>query len=185
MSARSVVSVVAVVIAVVASFYAGMVFANQDRAADDDVKRDFMFQVAGYETANQGGQTMNIFVHYRYNQGIATEDIPNYIDLRTQVLEFLDNVDASQNPYWETLNQQICTQLEHGFPLEAISCQLQVLSDDRPGLPYEPGFHTTIHTIGDIEPLAIPGPIGSPDPLVPLQTFGPPSSPAASPVAAR
>ena len=178
MSARSFISVIAVVIVVAASFYAGTVFANQGRAAADDVKRDFMFQVVGYQTANQGGQTMNIFVHYRYNQGIATEDIPNYIDLHTQVLEFLNNVDTSQNPYWETLNHQICTQLKQGFPLEAISCQLQVLSDDRPGLPYEPGFHTTIHTIGDIEPLAIPGPIGSPDPLAPSQTLGPSGSAA-------
>lgn len=55
MSACSVISVVAVIIVVAASFYAGMVFANQGRAAADDVKRDFMFQIAGYETANQGG----------------------------------------------------------------------------------------------------------------------------------
>ena len=183
MSARSVISVVAVIIVVAASFYAGMLFANQGRAAADEVKRDFMFQVAGYETANQGGQTMNIFIHYRYNRGIATDDIPNYIDLRTQVLDFLNDVDSSQNPYWETINQQICTQLKQGFPLAAISCQLQVLSDSRPGLPYEPGFHTTIHTIGDIEPLAIPGPIGSPDPLTPSETLEPPGSPAVSPVA--
>ena len=181
MSARSIISVVAVLIVVAASFYAGTLFANQGPPTADAVKRDFMFQVAGYQTANQGGQTMNIFVRYRYNAGIATEDIPNYIDLRTQVLNFLNDVDASQNPYWETLNQQICTQLKEGFPLEAISCQLQVLSDDRPGLPYEPGFHTTIHTIGDIEPLAIPGPVGSPDPLMPSETLGPPGSPATSP----
>lgn len=183
MSVRSIISVVVVLVLVAASFYAGTVFATQGRAGADAAKRDFMFQVAGYETANQGGQTMNIFVHYRYEPGIATEDIPNYIDLRTQVLDFLNEVDASQNPYWETLNQEICTQLKDDFPLEAISCQLQVLSDDRPGLPYEPGFHTTIHTIGDIEPLAIPGPIGSPDPLAPSETVEPPGSPATSPAA--
>lgn len=158
-----------------------MVFANSARSGDV-AKRDFMFQIAGYETENQGGQTLNIFVHYRYNAGIATEDIPNYVDLRTQMLEFLENVDSSLNPYWETLNQQICSQLKNNFPLEAISCQLQVLSDDRPGLPYEPGFHTSIHTIGDIAPLAIPGPIGSPDTLGPSETLAPPSQePAPSP----
>jgi hypothetical protein len=118
-----------------------------------------MFQVPGYHTDNQGGQTLNIFVHYRYNAGIATADIPNYIDLRTQVLDFLDAVDASQDPYWETLNQEICSQLKSGYPIEAVSCQLQVLPDDRSGLPYEPGYHTSIHTIGAIEPLAVTGPI--------------------------
>ena len=157
-------------------------FASPGRGGADAARRDFMFQIAGYQTQNQGGQTLNIFVHYRYNPGIATGDIPNYIDLRTQMLDFLNGVDPSLNPYWETLNQQICTQLKNNFPLQAISCQLQVLSDDRPGLPYEPGFHTSIHTIGDIDPLAIPGPIGSPDTLGPSETITPPSvEPVASP----
>lgn len=175
MSARAVVLIVALLALVAASFYGGLMFANQGRAGTDAAKRDFMFQIAGYQTENQGGQTLNIFVHYRYAAGIATEDIPNYVDLRTQMIDFLDQVDSSLNPYWETLNQQICTQLKNNFPLEAISCQLQVLSDDRPGLPYEPGFHTSIHTIGDIDPLAIPGPIGSPDTLGPSETLVPPS----------
>ena len=128
-------------------------------SGDGAAKREFMFQVGGYHTDNQGGQTMNIFIHYRYNDGIATADIPNYEDLRTEVLNFLDAVDISQEPYWETLNQEICAQLKAGFPVEAISCQFQVLPDDRSGLPYEPGYHTSIHTIGDIEPLAVTGPI--------------------------
>lgn len=175
MSARAVIFVIALLTLAAASFYGGVLFTNQGRAQNDAAKRDFMFQIAGYQTENQGGQTLNIFVHYRYNPGIATEDIPNYVDLRTQMLEFLEDVDSSLNPYWETLNQQICSQLKSNFPLEAISCQLQVLSDDRPGLPYEPGFHTSIHTIGDIDPLAVPGPIGSPDTLGPSETLAPPS----------
>jgi hypothetical protein len=183
MSARTVVALIAMVGILATSFYAGVLLSGRSQGGGDDVKRDFMFQVAGYQTANQGGQTMNIFIHYRYNAGIATEDIPNYVDLRTQVVDFLDNVDASLNPYWETLSKQICTQLKSGFPIEAISCQFQVLSDDRPGLPYEPGFHTSIHTIGDIDPLAIPGPIGSPDPLSPSETLQPTVSPSQSPTA--
>ncbi|MDQ3477341.1 MAG: hypothetical protein M3492_13720, partial [Actinomycetota bacterium] len=101
MSARSIVALISMVGVLAASFYAGVLFSGPGQGRGDDVKRDFMFQVAGYQTANQGGQTMNIFIHYRYNAGIATEDIPNYVDLRTQVLDFLDDVDASLNPYWE------------------------------------------------------------------------------------
>jgi hypothetical protein len=133
--------------------------ASAASSSADAAKREFMFQVPGYQTENQGGQTLNIFIHYRYNTGIATADIPNYEDLRTETIEFLDAVDVAQEPYWETLNQEICSQLKAGFPLEAISCQFQVLPDDRSGLPYEPGYHTSIHTIGDIEPLAVTGPI--------------------------
>jgi hypothetical protein len=124
-----------------------------------EVKRDFMFQINGYRTENQGGQTLNMYFHYRYDAGIATSDIPNYLDLRAEVLEFMGDVDASENPYWETLNEELCTKLATRYPIQAISCQLQVYPDYRRGLPYEPGFHTSIHTIGDIEPLAIPGPL--------------------------
>lgn len=122
-------------------------------------KREFLFQIDRYDTANQGGQTLNMYFHYRYTAGIAESDIPNYEDLRTQAIAFMDAVDTSQNPYWETLNQQLCGQLRTNFPIEAISCQLQVYPDDRAGLPYEPGFHSSIDTIGDIDPLTITGPI--------------------------
>ncbi len=133
---------------------------EQGRAAATEVKRDFMFQINGYRTQNQGGQRLNMYFHYRYDAGIATSEIPNYEDLRAEVLEFMDDVDAAQNPYWETLNERLCTELASDFPIRAISCQLQVYPDYRRGLPYEPGFHTSIHTIGAIEPLAIPGPPG-------------------------
>lgn len=122
-------------------------------------KREFLFQIDRYTTANQDGQTMNMYFRYRYNASIADTDIPNYIDLRTKAIAFMDAVDTSQNPYWETLNQQLCGELHDSFPIEAISCQLQVYPDDRTGAPYEPGFHSSIDTIGDIEPLAIVGPV--------------------------
>jgi hypothetical protein len=129
------------------------------RVAATEPKRDFMFQINGYRTENQGGQKLNMYFHYRYDAGIATSDIPNYEDLRAEVLEFMGDVDASENPYWETLNEELCTELASDYPIRAISCQLQVYPDYRRGLPYEPGFHTSIHTIGAIEPLAITGPI--------------------------
>ncbi|RPK55800.1 hypothetical protein EES43_25510 [Streptomyces sp. ADI96-02] len=121
-------------------------------------KRDFFFQVAGYRTRNQGSQTINLYFHYRYNEGITDADIPNYIDLRTKALKYLDGINTSKNPYWEVLVKPMCTQLKKGFPIEAISCQMQVLPDNRPGVPFEPGYHSAIYTIGDMEPLAVPGP---------------------------
>ncbi|MBF4571967.1 hypothetical protein ITJ64_05500 [Herbiconiux sp. VKM Ac-1786] len=169
------VSVLFVVTAVVAAFVllvaggvAGWLIADPARAdaapastttpGADLPERDFFFQVIGYDTANQGGQTLNMYFHYRYDRGIQAKDIPNYIDLRTDAIDFMDAVDAAENPYWEILDEQLCTQLANGYPLESISCQLQVYPDDRAGLPYEPGYHGTTFTIGDIEPLAVPGP---------------------------
>ena len=136
--------------------------AAQDSTSTSTTHRDFMFQVIGYKTENQGGQTMNMFFHYRYDNGIATKDIPNYIDLRKDAIAFIDGVDAKANPYWETLTLELCTQLKDKYPVEGISCQLQIYPDDREGLPYEPGYHTSITTLGNIDPLAIPGPPAEP-----------------------
>jgi hypothetical protein len=132
-----------------------------DAPAPDEPTRDFLFQDVGYTTENQGGQTMNMYFHYRYNPGIATADIPNYVDLRTQALKFMADVDITDNPYWETLDLDLCTQLKKDYPIEAISCQLQFYPDDRAGLPYEPGYHGTTTTIGDIPALAFAGPLDS------------------------
>jgi hypothetical protein len=150
------VAALALVGGIVIGTSAGTARADSSHIAD---KRDFLFQVAGYKTKNQGGQTINLYFHYRYNDGIADTDIPNYVDLRTEALKYLNGIDTTKNPYWETLDKTLCTQLKSDFPIEAISCQMQVYPDNRKGLPYEPGFHGTIYTIGDIEPLAVPGPV--------------------------
>ena len=123
--------------------------------------RDFMFQVIDLKTANQGGQTINLFFHYRYNPGIAEHDIPNYVTMRKDALHYLATADLSKSPYWETLNQHLCAQLKTSYPLDAISCELQVVGSDTPGHS-EPGYHASIETIGDIEALSIPGPLTNP-----------------------
>ncbi|MGE0298742.1 MAG: hypothetical protein AB7R99_18875 [Pseudonocardia sp.] len=116
-----------------------------------------MFEVLAVRTPNQGGQTLNLFFVYRYTPGIAERDIPDYRKLRTSALEFLKTADLSQDPYWETLNHELCGRLKTGYPLAAISCQMQVVGNDDPN-HYEPGYHSSVETIGDITPLRIPGP---------------------------
>jgi len=125
-------------------------------------KWDFMFQVDGYQTANQGGHTLNLYFIYRYNQGIADTALPNYRALRSVALAYLDQVDQSKELFWEILDRDICTQLAASFPVEAISCQMQVVP--RVGLAPDgdPGIRSTTYTIGDIAPLAIPGPVFTP-----------------------
>jgi hypothetical protein len=122
-------------------------------------KWDFMFQVDGYQTANQGGHTLNLYFSYRYNQGIANSALPDYRALRGVALAYLDRVGPSQDLFWEILDREICTQLAAGFPVEAISCQMQVFPRAGDGIP---DIRSTTYTIGDIAPLAIPGPVAIP-----------------------
>lgn len=117
-----------------------------------------MFQVPRFHTNNQGGQTINFYLHYRYRPGLPVAQYPNYLQIRGMLLAYMTRVNPKRNLFWEVLNTQICRQIKRSFPLQAISCQFQVYGDNRPGLPYEPGFHSSIVTIGNIQPLALPGP---------------------------
>src|SRR4029079_6807924 len=80
--------------------------------------RDFMFQVDNFYTKNQGGQILTMYFHYRYNEGIQTADIPDYRDLRTEAVHYMNSIDTSQNPYWETLTKSVCEDLKNKFPIE-------------------------------------------------------------------
>ncbi len=117
-----------------------------------------MFQVMGHHTTNQGGQTINFYLHYRYRSGLPRSRYPNYEDIRRTLLSYMARVNPRRNLFWEVLNTRICGRILHTFPLQAISCQFQVHPDNRPGLPHEPGYHSSIVTFGNIQPLAIPGP---------------------------
>lgn len=120
-------------------------------ARDAGVKRDYMFQVNGFEAE---GQRLDMYFHYRYDRGIAERDIPDFRDLRSDAMGYMRS-NASRGVYWETLSKGLCSELKDGYPIEAISCQLLVYPGD------DPGFHSSVHTIGDIEPLAVPGPMRS------------------------
>lgn len=154
-------AVVLLTVAVAAGvFVAGVAVGGgrvDDSPADDLSRREFMFEVTGVATPNQGGQTLNLFFQYRYDRGIAERDIPDYRKLRADALGFLTTTDLSSDPYWETLNRDLCARLKAAYPIDAISCQLQVVGNEAPGR-YEPGYHASIETIGDIDPLRVPGP---------------------------
>jgi hypothetical protein len=133
----------------------------------DRTKRDFMFQVIGFQTRNQGGHTLNLFFHYRYKNGIANNEIPDYRKLREQAVGYLSAVDVSTSPYWELLNNHLCAQLKNNYPLEAISCVMQVVGTENPLPGDDVGGRSSIETIGDIDPLVLPDPstAESPHPL--------------------
>lgn len=121
-------------------------------------QEEFMFEVPHYHTALQGGQTINFYLRYRYLRGLPTAQYPNYLDIRRMLLTYMAHVNPDLKLFWEIHNTRICTKIKRSFPLQAISCQFQVYPDNRPGPAYQPGFHSSIVTIGNIEPLAQPGP---------------------------
>jgi hypothetical protein len=124
----------------------------------DRTKRDFMFQVVGVKTRNQGGHTLNLFFHYRYNSGIADNEIPDYRKLRRQAVDYLGGIDVSAHPFWEVVNNHLCFQLKSTYPLQAISCLMQVVGSENLHPGDDPGGRSSIETIGDIDPLVLPSP---------------------------
>jgi hypothetical protein len=115
-----------------------------------------MFRVTGVNTHNQGGHTLNLYFHYRYNDGIADHDIPDYTKIRKDALDYLSSTDLSKNPYWEVLNHHLCAQLKASYPIQAISCELQVVGVENPPPHDAPGYRASTETIGNIDPLAVP-----------------------------
>lgn len=131
--------------------------AEGSQSVENHRSRDFMFQVIGLKTPNHGGRTINLFFHYRYSDGITDGEIPDFIELRDQAVDYLNTADLSANPYWEVLNHHMCTQLKKNYPLQAISCLMQVVGTENPPPHEAPGYRSSIETIGDIEPLVLPG----------------------------
>lgn len=160
-AARGRILAVVVVGVVAAAAFAAGIATGAGLDGGTEPQREFMFEVTGLATPNQGGQTLNLYLSYRYDQGIAEGDIPNYLALREDALGYLATVDLAGDPYWETLNRDLCARLKAGYPLDAISCQLQVVGNDTPE-HYEPGYHASVETIGDIDPLRVPGPPARP-----------------------
>jgi hypothetical protein len=160
-SGQNFVAGTALLVLVALIFIVGFTLGARTRSTADVApeRRDFLFQVLGVHTPNQGGQTLNLLVYYRYNTGIAERDLANYLHLRTAAIDYLTTGDFSGNPYWETVNRHLCAELKNRFPVQAISCALQIAGVDAPGPRYEPGYHASIETLGDIAPLVVtPGP---------------------------
>jgi hypothetical protein len=112
-------------------------------------KEDFMFQVMHVHTADQGGDTFNFYLRYRYRAGLPSARYPNFLNIRRMLLRYMA---PKRTQYVEVLNTHICTRIKNHFPLQAISCQFQVYNG------VDPGYRSSIVTIGNIQPLAIPAP---------------------------
>ncbi len=126
-------------------------------ARDDQTVVEFTFQVLDLDTPRQEGQVVDLFVKYRYERGLATADYPDYREVRQRVLDFMKIRPGEPGmEYWEVLDRDLVRQLQKSFPFSGVSVQIRVRPSDRPGLS-EPGIHSAIATVGDLEPVSCQG----------------------------
>lgn len=117
-------------------------------------KNVFQFQINGYHTQRQSGQTLEIYVRYALKDSIEYSAFPDYLDLRKIVLTYLEPTkELPVNTYWEIIAAKIGDDLAAHFPLSGVSVQILVHGNET-GEIYEPGFHGPIYTIGDVTPLS-------------------------------
>lgn len=145
----AVVGAVMVGVVVAAVVVAPTVAGASSRHASRAPQEDFMFQVMHFHTADQGGDTFNFYLHYAYRSGLPTSKYPNFVTMRQMLLDYMK---PKRSQYIEILNTHICTTLMNSFPISAISCQFQAYNG------VDPGYRSSIVTIGNIAPLAIPKP---------------------------
>ncbi|MEM9731159.1 MAG: hypothetical protein AAF997_21475 [Myxococcota bacterium] len=117
------------------------------------VRQEFQFQVLDLETPRQYGRTIDILVRYRYQDALPTSEYPDYRAIRRAVLDFVRVRDGEPaEEYWEVLNADLVRHLHSSFPLRGVTSQIRVHPDPNPKLE-EPGWHSSIVTLGDIAPL--------------------------------
>ena len=122
------------------------------------VQQEFMFQVVDLHTPRQYGQTMNLYVKYRYRDGLPSSQYPDYRKVRDAALNYMKiRPEEPSLEYWEILNGHLVQHLYESFPFSGVTSQMQVHPSKNEKLD-EPGFHSSIATIGDITPLDFRGP---------------------------
>ncbi|MEO0964162.1 MAG: hypothetical protein AAFY08_03495 [Planctomycetota bacterium] len=121
------------------------------------VKQEFMFQVIDLYTPRQYGQTMDLYIKYRYRDDLPPSAYPDYRKLRTAALDFIKvRPEEPAMEYWEVLNRDLVEHLYASFPVSGVSCQMLVHPHKDEHVD-EPGYHSSIASIGEIVPLSYRG----------------------------
>ncbi|BDD11242.1 hypothetical protein FUAX_36740 [Fulvitalea axinellae] len=132
---------------------------NEQPTESLDECMEFMFQVLNRKTQRQGGQKVNLFVKYKYDS--HNEKLyPDYRKVRTTCIKYIQPSEKlPKDEQWEIITRKMAREVMDKYPVKAISIQWQTFPNEKPegDALYEPGFHGSIYTIGDITPLAIPG----------------------------
>ena len=104
--------------------------------ADAPAVQEFPSQILKHQNARQSGRTINLLVRYRYRAGLDPAAYPDDRDLYRAALQYL--------PVW---------------PEQPLTEYREVLSE---GLVREPGFHSSLVTIGSVSPISFAGMAESP-----------------------
>lgn len=117
-------------------------------------KNNFQFQISGYHTERQSGQTLDVYVRYAMKDDVDYSKYPDYREPRKIVLSYLEPSEKLPiNTYWEIIAAKIGEDLMSQYPMAGISVQLLVYPSES-GTIFEPGFHGPIYTKGDVIPFS-------------------------------
>lgn len=74
--------------------------------------------------------------------------------LREIAIKYLEPTETLQvNTFWEVIAAKIAEDLISKYPISGISTQILAYPNEN-GSIYEPGFHGSIYTVGDVIPLS-------------------------------
>lgn len=104
------------------------------RIRNGETVESWSFITAQVATSHRGGHTLNIDVNYRYRDGTANSQYPNFIPIYGRIAEFLQRY-PNDTDSWETVNQQLADMVLREYPvMESLTSQLEVLPSKQ--LPY-------------------------------------------------
>jgi hypothetical protein len=104
----------------------------------------FSFDILNLAVQRQRGQTLDVFVTYRYKN---TYQLFDYKVLRQYIIDVLTST-VDENSYWEYLSAFLAQTAYHQYPeLEGITIQILAKSNPSGDIP-EPGDHGPIYTYG-------------------------------------
>lgn len=115
-------------------------------------KNNFQFEMSGYHTQRQSGQTLDMYVRYAMKDNVSYSQYPDYRELRRIAASYLEPTpELPANVYWEIISEKIANDLMSRYPLSGVSVQLLVYPNESKD-SFEPGFHGPIYTTGDVIP---------------------------------
>ncbi len=100
---------------------------SHQAVADRNLEEEFSFSLKDFKLDHQGEiNTLNITVRYRYKNGLAETDYPDFRLVLKDVENFLATY-PNKADYWEILNKQLTSLILRKYPvIERVISELQV-----------------------------------------------------------
>jgi hypothetical protein len=88
---------------------------------------EFSFVIKDFRVNHQGGNTLNVFVRYRYKPNMLVSDYPDFRLVAKDIETFLTNY-PNDSDYWEILNKKITLLVLNRYSsITSVTSQIEVL----------------------------------------------------------